>query len=258
MISIISSSTRRRFEEAVQSAQRVPGLEGELTEQREKNGEFERRDADREQLLEARGRTIADLGAQLATLREAAGHLAARVAAAPSQGEAGYLAAQVLADHDDQFGLSGTDEGRVVLKALRELTQVRRVTLVYNYSFLKSAHATVEAARARANQQGAYDGGWGHGSRNTTRQQMADTLATSTWSTATLDIDAAAPWTTPSGPITTVYIMESCGLPYAAFTDDAAAIREQERANPRNTRLVRVELESDKAPLTVPLQKVHQ
>ncbi|MFI9176132.1 hypothetical protein [Streptomyces lincolnensis] len=258
MISIISSSTRRRFEEAVETAQRVPGLEGELTEQREKSGEFERRDADREQLLEARGRTIEDLGAQLAALRKAAGHLAARVAAAPSQAEAGYRAAQILAAHADQFGLSGTDEILVVLNALRDLTQLRRVTLVYNYSFLKSAHATEEAAREWANQHGAYEDGWGHSTKHATRQLVADTLATSTWSTATLDVDAAAPWTTPSGPLTAVYIMESCGLPYAAFTDKAAAILAQGRANPSSTRLVRVELESDEDPLTVPQQRVHQ
>lgn len=258
MITIISSSTRRRYEEAVETAQRVPGLEGDLAEQREKTGEFEKKNADLEQLLEERGGTIDSLRAELVSLQDAVGHLAARVAAAPSYGEAGYLAAQLLAYHADQFGLSGTDEGSVVLKQLRELTQARRVSLVYNYSFLKSAHATVEAAREWANQHGAYDGGWGHGTKNATQRQMADTLASSTWSTATLDVDALAPWMTPRGPLTTVYIMESCGLPYAAFTDEAAAIREQERVNPSNTRLVRVELESDKDPLTVPRQKVHQ
>ncbi|MFD4528407.1 hypothetical protein ACFWP7_31715 [Streptomyces sp. NPDC058470] len=243
MISIIRRSTRRTFEEAVQTAQRVPGLEGELAQQRQENSESEKKHTGLEQLLKERDGQIDELRTQLDALRAAAGHVAARMAAAPSgHGAAGYRAAHAFVAHADQFGLNDTDQGRHVLRAIRELTEPQRVLLLCRYGQPQSAHVTEEAARAKSQQQGAAPDGWSTGEFARARDYL--------WSTVTVTVDYRTPWITPT-PLTGVYVLMSDGLPYGAFSDKEAAIREQDRAGiPRTaTSLIRVELETDAAPL---------
>ncbi|GGX58443.1 hypothetical protein [Streptomyces chartreusis] len=243
MISIISAATRRALEEAVQTAQRVPGLEGELAEQRRKTAEAQSVSSGLQQSLDERDRTIDDLKAQVAALREAAVHAAERMAAAPSHAAAGHGSAHAFITHAEPFGLTDSANGRKALDVLHKRTEPRKVTLLYRYGQLTSAHATLEAAQATAHRQGASPDGWVASTRQSTREHDAP------WTTTTLEVDSTAPWTTPLEPLTSVYIVVSAGRPYAAFSDQDDAIREQGRWGIAHTAgsLIRVELVADHA-----------
>ncbi|MFE9770024.1 hypothetical protein ACFYPC_36790 [Streptomyces sp. NPDC005808] len=249
MISIIRRSTRRTYEEAVETAKRVPGLEGELTQERGRAGDFERKSSNLEQLLEVRDGTIEKLRTTLDSLRRASDEIAALMATAPSPAAAGYHAARVLLAHADQFRLADTAEGRAGLEAMRELTEPQTVTLLYRYRRPQSVHATIEAARQAAQRQGASPDGWKPATTFTDRQEFADTLCGAPWSTTTLAVDAAAPWVTPREPLASVYVLMSGGAPYAAFSAPDDAIREQDRQGiPRTAdSLIRMELATDDA-----------
>jgi hypothetical protein len=250
VISIIRRATRRTYEQAVETAQRVPGLEGELTQQRQKADDFEQKNVGLEQLLEERDGTIEKLRSTLDSLRAAGDEIAALMATAPSPAAAGYHAARVLLAHADQFRLADTSEGRTGVEAMRELTEPQTVTLLYRYRRLESVHVTLAAARKAAQRQGADLDGWKQepATKYTDRQDFTDVLRDAPWSTTTLAVDAAAPWTTP-WDFGIVYVLRSGGMPYAAFSAPDDAIREQDRLGiPRTAdSLIRMEIAADHA-----------
>ncbi|MFJ9380367.1 hypothetical protein [Streptomyces sp. NPDC101455] len=248
MISIIRRSTRRRYEQAVETAQRVPGLETDLAQEHGRAGDFEQKSFNLEQLLEERDGTIEKLRTRLDSFYRASDEIAALMATAPSPAAAGYHAARVLLAYADQFRLADTAEGRAGLEAMRELTEPQTVVLLYRNGQLTSAHATEEAARTRANSQGAAPDGWSHHSKIVPWSEFASTIR-SPWCIATVTVDAAAPWTTPREPLTSVYVLISGGLPYGAFSSPDDAIREQDRQGiPRTAdSLIRMELATDDA-----------
>ncbi|WP_331720262.1 hypothetical protein OG985_49995 (plasmid) [Streptomyces sp. NBC_00289] len=246
MISIIRQSTRRTYEEAVETAKRVPGLEGELAQERGRADDFEQKNFNLEQLLEERDGTIEKLRTKLDSLRRASDEIAALMATGLSPAAAGYHAARVLLAHADQFRLADTAEGRAGLEAMRELTEPQKVTLLYRYRRLQSAHATEAAAKAEAERQGAPAGGWGPVTTYTERCDPG--VLDHPWTFATLRVDAAAPWSTP-WDFGIVYVLMNGGVPYAAFSDPDDAIREQDRLGiPRTAdSLIRMELATDDA-----------
>lgn len=229
----------------METAQRVPGLEGELDQQRQKTRELKTRNTELEQLLEERDGTIEKLRTLLKGLRAAGDEITALMATAPSPAAAGYHAARTLLAHADQFHLDNTAEGRTGLEAMRELTKPQEVALLYRYRRLQSAHATKAAAQEAAQRQGVDPDGWMPGTRHMNHHELADTLS-APWTIATLTVDVTAPWTTPREPLTSVYILMSCGVPYAAFSSPDDAMREQDRQGiPRTAdSLIRLELET--------------
>ena len=239
MISIIRRSTRRRYEQAVETAQRVPGLETDLAQERSRAADFEQKSFNLEQLLEERDGTIEKLRSNLDSLYRAGDEIAALMATAPSPAAAGYHAARVLLAHAGQFRIADTADGRAGLEAMRELTEPRTVTLLYRYGRRQSVHATVEDARAAAQRQGASPDGW-----EPSRQDFDDEWLGASWSTTTLTVDAATPWITPREPLASVYVLISGGRPRAAFSSPDDAIREQDRLGiPRSAdSLIRMEL----------------
>ncbi|MFC4506136.1 MULTISPECIES: hypothetical protein [Streptomyces] len=251
MISIIRRSTRRTYEEAVETAKSVPGLESELAQERGRAGDFEQKSSNLEQLLEERDGTIEKLRTTLDSLRRAGDEIAALMATGLPPAAAGYHAARVLLAHADQFRIADTAEGRAGLEAMRELTEPQTVTLLYRYGRRQSAHATVEDAKAAAQRQGAAPDGW-EPSRYTNPQDFDAAWFDAPWSTTTLTVDATAPWITP-WDFGIVYVLMSGGLPCAAFSDPDDAIREQDRLGiPRTAdSLVRMELEANPAPAAI-------
>ncbi|CCK32927.1 hypothetical protein BN159_p49 (plasmid) [Streptomyces davaonensis JCM 4913] len=182
-------------------------------------------------------------------LRRAGDEIAGLMATGLSPAAAGYHAARVLLAHADHFRLADTDEGRAGLEAMRELTEPQTVTLLYRYGRRQSAHATVEDAKAAAQRQGAAPNGW-EPSRYVNPQDFDSAWRDAPWSTTTLAVDAAAPWTTPREPLASVYVLFRGGLPHAAFSAPDDAIREQDRQGiPRTAgSLVRMALEANPAP----------
>jgi len=243
--SIIRRSTRRTYEQAVETAKRVPGLEADLARERGRADDFEQKSFNLDQLLEERDGTIEKLRSNLDSLRRAGDEIAALMATAPSPAAAGYHAARVLLAHADQFRIADTNEGRVGLEAMRELTEPRTVTLLYRHGRRQSVHATVDDARAAAQRQGASPDGW-----EPSRQDFDDEWLDASWSTTTLTVDAATPWTTPREPMASVYVLISGGLPRAAFSSPDDALREQDRQGiPRTAdSLIRMDLVTDDAP----------
>ncbi|QIB49508.1 hypothetical protein [Streptomyces aureoverticillatus] len=248
MISIIRRSTRFAYEQAMETAQRVPGLEGELTRERGRADDFEQKSCNLEQLLEERDGTIEKLRTVLDSLRRASDEIAALMATAPSPAAAGYHAARVLLAHADQFRLADTAEGRAGLETMRELTEPQAVTLLYRYGRRQSVHATVADAKAAAQRQGASPDGW-EPVRYTDWQDLDASWLDAPWSTTTLAVDASEPWTTPREPLASVYVLMRGGLPYAAFSSPDDAIREQDRQGiPRTAdSLIRMELATEDA-----------
>ncbi|MFD8726272.1 hypothetical protein ACFV2H_52340 [Streptomyces sp. NPDC059629] len=159
MISFMRRSTRRTYEQAAEAARRVPGLEGELAQQRQKAGELEEKNTGLEQLLEERSGTVENLRTLLDGLRAASDEIAALMATAPSSAAAGYHAARVLLAHADQFRLADAPEGRARVEAMRELTEPHTVTFLYRYGRRKSVHATVDDARVLPGVENAHEGG---------------------------------------------------------------------------------------------------
>lgn len=253
MISIVRRSTRRRYEDAVETAQRVPGLESELDGQRRKTSELEEKNNGLEQLLEERSETVEKLRTHCGDLRAAGGEIAALMATAPSAAAAGYHAAHVLLAHADQFRLGDTDEGRAGLEAMRELTAPRTVTLLYRYGRRQSVHATLDDARATAARQGAAPDGWGPAKYTNQQGFDAARWLDASWTTTTLTVDAATPWTTPREPLASVYVLTNGVMPCAAFSTRADAIREQDRLGIPHTAdsLVRMELAASPAPAAI-------
>ncbi|MGJ5899349.1 hypothetical protein ACSCBZ_46535 [Streptomyces niveiscabiei] len=248
MISIIRRSTHRRYEQAVETAERVPGLEGELAEERGRADDFEQKSFNLEQLLEERDGTIEKLRIKLDSLRGAGDEIAALMATGQSPAAAGYHAARVLLAHADQFRLADTAEGRAGLEAMRELTEPQTVTLLCRYGRRHSVHATVDDAKAVAQRQGASPDGW-----EPSQGDLDNEWLVAPWSTITLAVDAAAPWTTPREPLASVYILSRGGLPCAAFSAPDDALREQDRLGiPRTAdSLVRMELAANPAPAAI-------
>jgi hypothetical protein len=247
VISIIRRSTRRTYEQAMETAQRVPGLEGELTQERGRATDFEHKSVSLEQLLEERDGTIEKLRTLLDGVRRAGDEIAALMATAPSPAAAGYHAARVLLAHADQFRIADTAEGRAGLEAMRELTEPQQVTLLYRSGRQHSVHATLDNAKAAAQRLGAHPDGWTT-PKYTDQQDFDGTWLHAPWSTFTLIVDALAPWTTPR-PLASVYVLTRDGVPYAAFSSSDDAIREQDRQGiPRTAdSLVRMELATDDA-----------
>jgi hypothetical protein len=248
MISIIRRSTRRTYEQAMETAQRVPALEAELTQERGRADDFEQKSFGLEQLLEERDGTIKMLRTKLDSLRAAGDEIAALVATAPSPAAAGHHAARVLLAHAAEFRLADAPEGRAGLEAMRELIEPQTVTLLYRYRRIQSVHATLADARAAAQRHGVDPEGW-EPATYTDRQYFADLLLDAPWSTTTLAVDAAAPWTTPREPLASVYVVIKDGLPHAVFSSPDDAIREQDRQGiPRTAdSLIRMELTTDDA-----------
>ncbi|MET9077896.1 hypothetical protein ABZX95_38435 [Streptomyces sp. NPDC004232] len=246
MISIIRRSTRRRYEEAVETAKRVPGLEGDLARERGTADRFEEKNFNLEQLLEQREETIQKLRSTLDSLRAAGDEIAALMATATSPEAAGHHAARVLLAHANLFRLADTSEGRAGLQAMRELSEPQQVTLLYRYGRRHSVHATVDDAKAAAQQRDADPDGWEY------KEQLDDSWLDTPWSTTTLAVDAAAPWTTPRR-LASVYVLISGGLPYAAFSSPDDALREQDRRGIPSTAdsLVRMELAAGSAPAAI-------
>ncbi|WP_019074390.1 hypothetical protein [Streptomyces hokutonensis] len=244
MFSIIRRSTRRTYEQAVETAQRVPGLAGELAQESGRADDFEQKSFNLEQLLEERDGTIAKLRSKLDSLYRAGDEIAALLATALSPAAAGYHAARVLLAHADQFRTADTAEGRSGLEAMRELTEPQTVTLLYRFGRRQSVHTTVEDARAAAQRQGASPDGW-----EPSRQDFDDEWLGASWSTTTLAVDAATPWITPREPLASVYVLMRGGRPCAAFSAPDDAIREQDRLGiPRTAdSLIRMELPTDDA-----------
>ncbi|GAA2524417.1 hypothetical protein [Streptomyces longisporus] len=242
MISIIRRSTRRTYEEAVKTAKRVPGLEDELAQERGRADDFEQKNVGLEQLLEDRDGTIEKLRTKLDRLRGAGDEIAALMATGQSPAAAGYHAARVLLAHANLFRIADTAEGRAGLEAMRALTEPQQVTLLYRYGRRHSVHATVDDAKAAAQRLDAQPDGW-------EERKDGDDWLDATWSTFTLAVDAAAPWTTPREPLASVYILMRNGAPYAAFSAPDDALREQDRQGiPRTAdSLVRMELATDDA-----------
>jgi hypothetical protein len=247
VISIIRQSTRRRYEQAVETAQRVPGLEADLAREQGTAADFEQMSFNLEQLLEERDGTIEKLRSKLDSLYRASDEIAALMVTAPSPAAAGYHAARVLLAHADQFRIADTADGRVGLEAMRELTEPQTVTLLYRYGRRQSVHATVEDARAAAQRQGASPDGW-----EPARQDFDDEWLDASWSTTTLTVDAATPWSTPREPLASVYVLMRGGLPLTAFSALDDALREQDRQGiPRTAdSLIRMELVTDDATAT--------
>lgn len=244
MISIIRRSTRRTYEQAMETAQRVLGLEDELTQERRRADDFEQKSFNLEQLLEERDGTIEKLRTKLDSLRAAGDEIAALMAAGQSPAAAGYHAACVLLAHAAQFHIADTAEGRAGLEAMRELTEPQTVTLLYRFGRRYSVHATVDDAKAAAQRQGAAPDGW-----EPSQECLDAEWLDAPWATTTLAVDAAAPWTTPRQRLDSVYILFRGGLPHAAFSAPDAAVREQDRQGiPRTAdSLVRMELATDDA-----------
>ncbi|WP_105973637.1 hypothetical protein [Streptomyces geranii] len=251
MISIIRGSTRRTYKQAVETAKRVPGLEGELAQERGRAGDFEQKNSNLEQLLEERDGTIENLRTQLDSLRRAGDEIAALMATGLPPDAAGYHAARILLANADQFRLADTAEGRAGLKAMRDLTEPQKVTFLYRCGRMQSAHATEAAAKAEAERQGAPADGWGPATTYTERGDLARALDYP-WTFATLRVDATAPWITP-WDFGIVYVLMNGRVPYAAFSDPADAVREQDRLGIPHTAdsLVRMELEANPAPAAI-------
>jgi hypothetical protein len=252
VISIIRRSTRRTYEQAGETAQRVPGLEGELAQERGRADDFEQKSFNLEQLLEERDGTIEKLRTKLDSLRAAGDEIAALMATGLSPAAAGYHAARVLLAHADQFRLADTAEGRAGLEAMRELTEPQTVTLLYRYRRVQSVHRNVEDAKAAAQRQGVDPDGWEPAPRHTDRQGHTDSLFGAPWSITTVAVDEAAPWITPREPLASVYVLMTGGLPCAVFSAPDDAIREQDRLGiPRTAdSLVRMELEANPAAIS--------
>ncbi|WP_055633031.1 hypothetical protein [Streptomyces griseoruber] len=245
MISIIRQSTRRTYEQAVETAQRVPGLEGELVEERGRADDFEQKSFNLEQLLEERDGTIEKLRTKLDILRGAGDEIAALMATGQSPAAVGYHAARVLLAHANEFRITDTAEGCAGLEAMRELTEPQTVTLLYRFGRRHSVHATVDDAKATAQRQGAAPDGW-----EPSQEGLDNEWLVAPWSTTTLAVDGAAPWTTPREPLAGVYVLSRDGLPHAVFSAPDDALREQDRLGiPRTAdSLVRMELAANPAP----------
>ncbi|MGV9342875.1 hypothetical protein [Streptomyces sp. NPDC003688] len=254
MISIIRRSTRRTYEQAVENAQRVPGLESELAKERGRADDSKKKHLNLEQLLEERDETIEELRTRLDSLRRAGDEVAAMVATGQPPEAAGRHAARTLLAHTYQSRLADTAEGRAALKAVRELIAPQTATFLFHNRRLQSVHGTAADAQAAAERQGVDPDGWETTPTHTDWQDLVKALVGAPWSFITLTVDETAPWTTPQEPLTSVYVLMADGLPRAVFsTPDAAdsLVRMELEATPTPAAISRSSTRSDNQPSPV-------
>jgi hypothetical protein len=154
MIRVITGGTHRRYTQAAQDAERVPGLKTDLANAREQLDAYQARHGDDQEQLAQLGRTVASLSRDFgrlqqerAALRRALDDVAAALVAAEDSESACREAARLLARHHESADL--------VL-----LADPPRVHLYLYRGQIRSAHTTYDGAVKAAGADGADPDGW--------------------------------------------------------------------------------------------------
>ncbi|MDX2707794.1 hypothetical protein PV350_33835 [Streptomyces sp. PA03-6a] len=218
MIRIIASSTHRAYQDAVTEAGRVPGLEADLADARQRLDRLDARHRTDAACLEQDDAAMVELRRQLVQLRAAVADTARVLAASAAfPNKAVHRTALSLLENADLFGLTGTENGRVLVKVLREVTAPRPVFLLFHRGVLLSAHLTEDASTDAATRHGADTTDW------RTPQSQEGSLHHE-WALVTQFLDYPAPWTTPHEISEVLVVLRENGLPPHSVhsTHDAA------------------------------------
>ncbi|MFB7293829.1 hypothetical protein [Actinacidiphila glaucinigra] len=218
MIRIIRSSIHRAYQNAATEAGRVPGLEADLADARQRLERLDARHRTDTACLEQDEVTMVELRRQLVQLRAAVADTTRRLAASAAfPNKAVHRTAQALLDNADLFGLTGTENGRVLVKALREVTAPRPVFLLFHRGVLLSAHLTQDAFTDAATRHGADTTDWHP-------PQSQEGALHHTWALVTHLLDCPAPWTTPDEISEVFVVLRENGLPpHSVHTNHDAA-----------------------------------
>lgn len=228
MFHVITSSTHRSYQDAVDQARQVPGLEAELIKTRgQVKAHQAQHEKDQEQLVfqdrarDEDARTIESLRGQIALLRDTVAQVAGALASGGDPRRAAHRTASAFVEHANLLGICGTTaQGTPVLAALRKLAAPRTVHLLLRNGQVLSAHFSSSDAKQAASRHGAGPGNW-----SSLLPEMDAAAGHTAWSIVCRPLDATRPWMTLGKEPSDVFVvLDAGGQPSSVHSTEETAL----------------------------------